>query len=79
MRIYREIMNDCNLNDLDFVGSKFTWFNNRSKLIIERLDRCWTCPLWISSYPEAIANNLPSLTSDHNPILLTLQPSVRTL
>ena len=73
MRLYRETMDSCNLRDLGFIGSKFTWFNKRKKQpIFERLDRCWASPSWIMEFPNAIANNLPRLTSDHNPILLAL-------
>ena len=75
MRLYREKMDDCNLSDLGYIGSKFTWFNKRkNQPIFERLDRCWASPNWITAYPSAIANNLPRLSSDHNPILLTLKP-----
>lgn len=71
---YMETMNAYNLYDLGYIGSKFTWFNKRkSQPIFERLDRCWACPNWSLNFPDAVVNNLPRLSSDHNPVLLTLK------
>lgn len=76
MMAYRETMEKCNLTDLGFVGNKFTWFNKRkNRPIFERLDRCWASPDWMLQYPLAVAQTLPRLSSDHNPIFLNFRPS----
>uniref|UniRef100_A0A803MV36 RNase H type-1 domain-containing protein n=1 Tax=Chenopodium quinoa TaxID=63459 RepID=A0A803MV36_CHEQI len=74
MRAYKDTMNQCNLIDLGYTGHKFTWFNKRkAQPIFERLDRFWASPDWIQDYPDALVQNLLRMSSDHNPILLTLE------
>ncbi|XP_057251664.1 uncharacterized protein LOC130591770 [Beta vulgaris subsp. vulgaris] len=74
MRKYKETMEICGLHDLGFIGSKYTWFNKRrSYPIFERLDRGWGCDNWALTFPNTVVNNLPRLSSDHNPLLITLK------
>ena len=76
MMAYRDTMDKCNLRDLGFVGNKFTWFNKRkNRPIFERLDRCWASPNWSLLYPNVVAHTLTRLSSDHNPILLSFNPT----
>ncbi|GKU94254.1 hypothetical protein SLEP1_g7776 [Rubroshorea leprosula] len=81
IRAYTDCMSFCNLMDLGFNGPKFTWVNKRSanQLIRERLDRAWGNPSWRVKFPEATVFHLPRLSSDHCPILLSLQPSIPTI
>uniref|UniRef100_A0A803QPC0 Reverse transcriptase n=1 Tax=Cannabis sativa TaxID=3483 RepID=A0A803QPC0_CANSA len=57
--------------DLQFIGNKFTWQNNRFSggLIRERLDRALCSPDWILEYASAGVRNLPISISDHAPIV----------
>ncbi|KAK9939901.1 hypothetical protein M0R45_016581 [Rubus argutus] len=57
------------LIDLGFIGSCYTWTNNRIK---ERLDRAFCTSDWRICFPEAFIRHLPRLKSDHCPILLQL-------
>lgn len=61
---------DCNLGDLGFKGSKYTWRNKRESdsFIKERLDRALANPGWCSKFPEVEVHVLPVCTSDHNPL-----------
>lgn len=61
-------LNYCQLIDLGFSGSKYTWINKRKRgaLILKRLDR-----IVANIYPEAHVSHLPRTHSDHCSLLLT--------
>uniref|UniRef100_A0A803LKW3 RNase H type-1 domain-containing protein n=1 Tax=Chenopodium quinoa TaxID=63459 RepID=A0A803LKW3_CHEQI len=78
MRAYKDTMDMCNLLDLGYTGHKYTWFNKRrNSPIFERFDRFWATPSWIQLYQEAAVQNLPRLSSDHNPLLLSLEKKIQ--
>lgn len=53
MMAYVEAMDRCNLIDLGFKGSRFTWFNKRKRnRIFERSDRAWVNSLWVTTFPD---------------------------
>lgn len=80
MELYAETMNNCNLVDLGFNGSKYTWTNKRIvRPIFERLDRGWVNPEWICTFPNSSIWHLPRITSDHCPILLHLDLNQKIL
>jgi hypothetical protein len=67
-------INSCNLMDLGFVGSKYTWrgpmFHGGGR-IFERLDRALSNDFWRLEFPNAFIKTLPRLDfSDHHPILI---------
>lgn len=70
--MFNETLNNCDLNDLGFYGSRYTWANNQSDNdhIKERLDRFCASSNWISSFPRFTNTHLLRYTSDHNPIML---------
>ncbi|GKV19127.1 hypothetical protein SLEP1_g29421 [Rubroshorea leprosula] len=77
VQAYSSCMNSCNMMDMGFVGGRFTWTNMQSNgnIIRERLDRFWCNPEWKICFPEATVYHLPRVHSDHNPVLLNLDPS----
>ncbi|KAM6558351.1 hypothetical protein CsatA_027590 [Cannabis sativa] len=58
--------------DLQFIGNKYTWQNNRFSggLIRERLDRAIVSSDWLMEYASAGVRNMPISISDHAPIIL---------
>ncbi|XP_075111897.1 uncharacterized protein LOC142182015 [Nicotiana tabacum] len=74
---FRHCITTCNLFDLGFKGSIFTWWNGRAEedCIIKRLDRCLgnmeLQQLWLGLE----INHLSKIGSDQNPMHLTYNPS----
>ncbi|XP_048502309.2 uncharacterized protein LOC125498298 [Beta vulgaris subsp. vulgaris] len=64
------------LQDIPFVGPRFTWTNNRDgvDLIMERLDRVYASPNWNDRYPLGFIKNFPILHSDHAAIFYQTEP-----
>ncbi|XP_060973692.1 uncharacterized protein LOC133038980 [Cannabis sativa] len=71
-RWLRNFMENTGSVDLQFIGNKFTWQNNRFSggLIRERLDRAICSPEWLMNFASAGVRNLPISVSDHAPIIL---------
>ena len=71
--MFSSTMDSCNLLDLGFNGPKFTWTNKRKRNpIYERLDRAFGNGDWLVHYPNSCVWHLPRISSDHAPILCTL-------
>ena len=64
---FREALDDCELEDLGFGGSPFTWCNKRDgeALIHERLDRCTGNQDWKVLFPFFKVSHLDFGRSDH--------------
>ena len=69
MNQFKECIQECNLVDLGFKGSNFTWERGRVK---ERIDRSICNMEWMSRYNSAVVVHLPFFKSDHRLILLKL-------
>ncbi|PKU74573.1 hypothetical protein MA16_Dca003776 [Dendrobium catenatum] len=63
------MINDCNLNDIGFFGSPFTW--NRSNFW-QRLDRFLFNNEWLAILSATNVEHLCRTLSDHAPILLNI-------
>ena len=73
MQMFREVLDHCGFVDLDCLGLDFSWHGwRRGELIWERLDRRVANYDWVSSFPAARIQHLHCYTSDHRPILLSL-------
>lgn len=61
--------------DLGFQGQPFTWVKNGKDpfSLRQRLDRALSNQSWRLEFPEAVISHIPRTSSDHCPILLTLQ------
>ncbi|XP_075650139.1 uncharacterized protein LOC142620669 [Castanea sativa] len=80
-QIFKECLDECNLINLGFQGSKYTWVNKQEigHFIQEWLDRAFANQDWVNLYPKASITHLTRVHSDHCPILLCLDkpPSLR--
>ncbi|KAK7846040.1 hypothetical protein CFP56_008494 [Quercus suber] len=73
MQNFREVLDHCGFVDLGFLGPEFTWHGRRGgELIWERLDRGVANYEWLARFPTGRIKHLNCFTSDHRPILLSL-------
>ncbi|XP_042950258.1 uncharacterized protein LOC122282367 [Carya illinoinensis] len=73
MERFREALDECELGDLGFVGSRFTWCNKREgrSFIKERLDRVLGNTAWPNLFDTTMVHVLPVENSDHTPLLVS--------
>ncbi|WMV45630.1 hypothetical protein MTR67_039015 [Solanum verrucosum] len=69
------VIEACGLMDLGFNGPKFTWSNQRGVnfRIWKRLDRAMVNDTWLQNMPHTSITHLPSVGSDHCPLLLEMK------
>ncbi|XP_016452661.2 uncharacterized protein LOC107777184 [Nicotiana tabacum] len=69
---FRCCINTCNLFDLGFKGSIFTWWNGRAEedCIFKRLDRCLANVEFQQTFPGIEVQHLSKTGSDHSPMYL---------
>ena len=77
MEGFRHALSSCQLNDLGFVGHKFTWVTTRCGGIKVRLDRVLATQSWVDLFPSYKVTHLKPTSSDHIPILLEWNPKKR--
>uniref|UniRef100_A0A803QP78 CCHC-type domain-containing protein n=1 Tax=Cannabis sativa TaxID=3483 RepID=A0A803QP78_CANSA len=70
----RDCMEACDMSDLKYSGSFFTW-NNKQKpedRIFSKIDRAMVNSRWSCAMPDSEAVFLPELSFDHSPILVSI-------
>ncbi|XP_062005868.1 uncharacterized protein LOC133723047 [Rosa rugosa] len=67
MAVFRSTVADCDLIDMGFAGSRFTWSNKFTK---ERLDRGFQTPQWRALLPHSRVVTLNPSEFDHSPLLI---------
>ena len=69
------IIETCGLVDMGYNGQKFTWCNHRKDgaRIWKRLDRGMINDQWLEKMPYSSITHLPSLGSDHCPLLMDVR------
>jgi hypothetical protein len=70
---FREILSHCDLHDLGFIGTPWTYDNKQKgdRNVKVRLDRAVASPAWSSAFPDMRLRHLVSPRSDHCPLLLS--------
>lgn len=79
MESFRSALEDCQLGDLGFRGSKYTWTNCRETAYFmkERLDSAVANAEWCTQFQEIDVSILVALSSDHKPMLVTFSTNRR--
>ena len=72
MTEFAEWIVDLGLIDIPLHGIKFTWRRNESK---SKIDRGLCCRSWLTKFPNMNLVGLKRSFYDHNPLLLSLEPS----
>ncbi|XP_028105054.1 uncharacterized protein LOC114304080 [Camellia sinensis] len=74
-RKFNERLNNCNLMDLECIGPRLTWSNNRKGWAntMVRLDRAMCNTEWRTTFPDGSVWNLPRTYSDHSPMMVFTQ------
>ncbi|KAJ4837450.1 hypothetical protein Tsubulata_015301 [Turnera subulata] len=70
-RVFSDWIDDCELVDLGFKGSPYTWERGE---VQERLDRVLANTSWSLPFPDAEVVHYPRTKSDHSTLLLRLWP-----
>ncbi|XP_074369831.1 uncharacterized protein LOC141711338 [Apium graveolens] len=75
---FNQVLLDCGLADLGFVGGKYTWerFRGSAKWVQERLDRGLANKSWNELFPVAEVKVLEISTSDHLMLCISLNRQV---
>ncbi|XP_075097972.1 uncharacterized protein LOC142175286 [Nicotiana tabacum] len=74
---FRHCMNTCNVTNLGFKRSIYTWWNGRSKqyCIFKRLDRCFANIEFQQFWLALEITHLSKIGSDHSPMLISCNPN----
>ena len=75
MQNFREILDECGLLDLGFVGNKFTWSKTYPDggVVWEKLDRAVSSASWYDLFLATKVKTLVGVSFDHSPFLLLLE------
>uniref|UniRef100_A0A1J3EH56 Endonuclease/exonuclease/phosphatase domain-containing protein n=1 Tax=Noccaea caerulescens TaxID=107243 RepID=A0A1J3EH56_NOCCA len=77
MRQFQNLVSDCDLTDLSFVGSLFAWWNKRKcDPIGKKLDRALINGDWLTAFPQSFARFEAGGVSDHSRCLVQLSPVI---
>ncbi|KAL0449729.1 UNVERIFIED_CONTAM: hypothetical protein Slati_1529300 [Sesamum latifolium] len=78
---FRQALNDSDLSDLGYSGSKFTWCNRRQHpdTVRARLDRAVANPAWLDRFSRYTVTHIAACQSDHKMVILEMvQQGVQT-
>ena len=74
-KAFRQALDFCKLEDMQFMGHPFTWTNNQGgdDNLQERLDRFVANASWWDVYGSSFVTHLEKRKSDHLPLLLCIR------
>ena len=71
MRAFRDVLDECGLKDLGYLGDKFTWKGKKQGgMVFERLDRAVANNQWFFLNPGSSVHHLQTHASDHKPLII---------
>lgn len=71
MNSFSHVIGDLSLEEVHLNGRAFTWTNARGRPTLERIDRVFITMNWEILFPDCFLRDLPSIASDHCPLLLS--------
>lgn len=74
---FRRTLNQLQLKQIELIGRRFTWSNERDSLTLVRLDRAFCTTDWEAIYPDHALLSTTAGTSDHCPLTLSLRSHIR--
>jgi exonuclease III len=77
MARFRSLVQELELKDLYMHGRRFTWSSEREVPTLTRIDRALVSIDWDLQNPDAILQALSSLASDHAPLHLAFNATLR--
>ena len=70
MGSFRATIDDLHLKEIRLNGRRYTWSNSQDNPTLTRIDRIFCTADWELLFPTCDVHSLPSLMSDHSPLLL---------
>jgi hypothetical protein len=70
MASFKAVIDNLSLKEIGLNGRRFTWSNEQDNPTLTRIDRLFCTPDWELTFPTCFLHSLPSLMSDHTPLLL---------
>ena len=70
MGSFKATIDDLGLKEIKLNDRHFTWTNEQTNPTMTRIDRLLCTPDWELLFPSCFLHSLPSLMSDHTPLLL---------
>jgi hypothetical protein len=71
MTSFKEALNEAQLMEIDLKGRAYTWSNEQIDPTFTLIDRVFVTTEWNLLFPNADLQALPTMGSDHAPLLLT--------
>jgi len=74
---FRRLIKELELQELELLGRRFTWSNERDSPTLVRLDRVLCSSSWEQLFPESLLQSTAAGISDHCPLILGLRDNAR--
>jgi endonuclease/exonuclease/phosphatase (EEP) superfamily protein YafD len=71
MTLFKETLDFSQLMEIDLRSRAYTWSNEQNDPTFTRIDRVFGSPEWHLLFPSIDLQALPTMGSDHAPLLLT--------
>ena len=73
MKLFQEVVDECNFQEVPFIGPKMTWCRGSGDdIIFERLDRGLANYEWMEMFGWLLEDHHMVSTSDHLPLVFTI-------
>lgn len=73
---FRRALNDITVKEIDLLGRRFTWSNERTAPTLVRLDRFFCSTEWEAAFLDHLLQSMGVAMSDHCPLVLTLHSNI---